>query len=363
MLAAVRRGSRRRDPGRGGGPARAGAAAGRLRRAGLARPGSAGVRGDAGVRGGRVLGQSRVGRRDVPVRLAEHAQHPLHLAQRLTAHRLDRAQRGPGLGGLAVEHVLAEAGLHGDHRHAVRHDVVQFPGDPEPFPGDRVGGRPVPQVRDVGPPLLHQVPDHPEDGEDQPGGGRVPGPQPVEVQHHALRDQQAQRAGQAGQRDPPAAGGRDQVQHHRQRQERAAGDLLADDQGDQAAGQHDGQGPDRHPAPDRDRDGQAEGQHGQQGIPGGQHPAQGPGPARGMDHQETKHEHGEERRGRVVQPCPEPPPQPRAPRRSGCSAHQLTVTPQGTSGRPPAVVRCRSDPGHVAAQVRPGPEGESHSPG
>ena len=155
----------------------------------LAVPGARG----AGSCGGSVLGQSRVGRRDVPVRLAEHAQHPLHLAQRLAAHRLDRAQRGPGLGGLAVEHVLAEPGLHGDHRHAVRHDVVQFPGDPEPFPGDRVGGRPVPQVRDVGPPLLHQVPDHPEDGEHQPGGGRVAGPESLEVQHHALRDQQAQR--------------------------------------------------------------------------------------------------------------------------------------------------------------------------
>ena len=308
-------------------------------------------------------GQFRVRRRDVPVRLAEHAQHPLHLAQRLPAHRLDRAQRRPGLIGLAVEHVLAEPGLHGDHGHAVRHHVVQFPGDPEPLPGHRVAGRPVPDRRHVGPPLLHQVPDHPGDGQHQGVGDRVAGPLPVEVQHYALHEQQGQRGAEAGQRDTPAAGRRDQEQHQRQREERATGDLPAGSQGHHAGGQHDDQGPDRDPAPDGDRDGQGDRQHGgERGVPRGQHPEQGPAAHGGVEERPEDHYAADNRRG-VVQRCPEPPPQPRAPRWSGCSAHQLTVTPQGAPGRPPAVVRCRADPGYGAARVRPWPDGGSHPPG
>ncbi len=42
------------------------------------------------------------------------------------------------LGGVRVgaDHVRAHPGLHRDQRHAVRHDVVQLAGDPQPFLGD-----------------------------------------------------------------------------------------------------------------------------------------------------------------------------------------------------------------------------------
>ena len=308
-------------------------------------------------------GQSGGGfRGDLGVGLAEHAEHPLHLAQRLTAHRLDRAQRGPGLIRLAVEHVLAEAGLHADHGHAVGHHVVQFPGDPEPLRGDRIAGRPVPDVGHMGAALLDQVPDHPGDGQRQGGPGRVARALPVEVQHHALRDQQGQPAGQAGQRDRPAAGRRDHVQHRGQREERAAGDFPADDQGGQAAGQHDDQRPDRQPAADGDREGQGDGQQGQQGAPGAYQRDLEMGATCGVE-QDSEDEHGTESRGAVVQRGPEPTSQPPARGRSGCSAHLLTVTPQAAPGRPPAVVGCRADRGDGAGLVRPGPDHESHSPG
>ena len=101
------------------------------------------------------------------VALAQHGQHPAHLVQGVPAGGLDRAQRFPGPAGLAVDHVLAEARLHGDHGHAVRHHVVQFPGDAQPFLGHRLAGRLLLQAAGVGPPLPGHRPERPEHDQQQ----------------------------------------------------------------------------------------------------------------------------------------------------------------------------------------------------
>ena len=44
-------------------------------------------------------------------------------------------QRLPGFGRLGVDHVVADGGLHGDHAHRVRDDVVQFAGDAQTLLG------------------------------------------------------------------------------------------------------------------------------------------------------------------------------------------------------------------------------------
>ena len=97
------------------------------------------------------------------VLLAEHAEHPAHLLKGVPACRLDRAERVLGAVGPHVDDVLAVAGLDGDHGHAVRHDVVQFARDPQPFLGDRAARRLLLQRHHVQPALPHRVPGHPGD--------------------------------------------------------------------------------------------------------------------------------------------------------------------------------------------------------
>ena len=55
------------------------------------------------------------------------------LAQRLLAGRLDGGERGAGLFRVGVEEREADTRLDVDHRDAVREDVVQFAGDPQPL--------------------------------------------------------------------------------------------------------------------------------------------------------------------------------------------------------------------------------------
>ena len=165
--------------------------------------------------------------------LAEHAEQPLHVAERLPGDVLDVAKGGTCLGRVAVEDVLAEAGLHRDHRHAVRHHVVQFPGDPEPFLGHRGRGHLLAHPSGVGAALLHAEADHPGDDQDQRHAGGRARAVAGHAQDEPLDDEQCQGGGERGDRHRPGAGGRHREENERQGQERAAVDLTArrDDEG------------------------------------------------------------------------------------------------------------------------------------
>ena len=56
------------------------------------------------------------------------------------ARRRDRFERLLRLGRIGVDHVRADAGLHRDHAHRVRDDVVQLLRDAQPLVGDRALG-------------------------------------------------------------------------------------------------------------------------------------------------------------------------------------------------------------------------------
>ncbi len=365
------------------GPAGAPAAGARRRRPGGRCPGGrcpggrcpggrrGGQRGSGCVAGPRTRGarQRRPGgqRRLAPslrARLPQHAQQPLHLAQCLPADRLDRAQRGPCLTGLAVEDVLAVARLHGDHGHAVRDHVVQFPGDPQPLQGDRIAGRPLPDVRHVAAALLHRVADDPDDGQHQADRDRVAGAFPAEVHLRALHAQQGQGGGQPGPRDGPPGGAGHHVQHEGQREERAFGDLGSGHQDDYPHGEHEGQGPARRPPPERDRRGQAERQErGQQGRYRQQVQEAVPAVAAGEQRAE------DERPSRT-----RPPASPSRPRRPAVGAaawpaaagvlrspaHGIAADPAGASPRGPSLP---GRPGRRAAAGPPGGGPEGRPPG
>jgi hypothetical protein len=63
-----------------------------------------------------------------------HAQDLAQLGQRRPARPDHFGQRGAGHVRLIVHGDPGQSGLHDHHADAVRHDVVQFPGDPVPFP-------------------------------------------------------------------------------------------------------------------------------------------------------------------------------------------------------------------------------------
>jgi hypothetical protein len=67
--------------------------------------------------------------------------HPPQSGQRLPAGGLDGGQGVARLGGTGVEDPAARAGLDRDDADAVRHDVMQFAGDPQPFCHRDLGGR------------------------------------------------------------------------------------------------------------------------------------------------------------------------------------------------------------------------------
>ena len=66
--------------------------------------------------------------------------HPPQPGQRLPAGGLDGGQGVARLGGAGVEDPAARACLDRDDADAVRHDVVQFAGDPQPFRHRGLGG-------------------------------------------------------------------------------------------------------------------------------------------------------------------------------------------------------------------------------
>jgi hypothetical protein len=104
------------------------------------------------------------------VRLAQGAEHPAHLVQRFPAGGLDGTEGVARVGGLGVDDVLAVARLNRDDAHAVRHDVVQFPGDAQALLRDRLAGRLVLQPERVPAALAHGVAGEPGDDHEQRGG-------------------------------------------------------------------------------------------------------------------------------------------------------------------------------------------------
>ncbi len=169
--------------------------------------------------------------------LAEHAEQPLHVGERLPGDVLDGAERLPRLRGLMIEDVFAETGLHRDHGHAVRHDIVQLPGDPQPFPGHGGGGHLLAYPRGIGAALLRADADHPGDDQEQRDAGRGARPPSGHAEDEPLDDEQRQGGGERHRRDRPGARGRHHVQGEREGQERAAVDLSAHRDDQRAAGQ------------------------------------------------------------------------------------------------------------------------------
>src|SRR5207302_11413548 len=72
--------------------------------------------------------------------LAEHTQHPAHLAEGASRRLLDRDERLPYELRVPGQRALGRVGLNGDHAHAVRDLVVEVARDPRPFFDDRRPG-------------------------------------------------------------------------------------------------------------------------------------------------------------------------------------------------------------------------------
>ena len=108
------------------------------------------------------------------VAVAQHAEQAAHLGERAAGGGRDGLERGTGLVGPVGEHVGADAGLHGDHRHRVGDDVVQLLGDPQPLLGEHAGRA---LALDVGPllgladPGLERLAAGPQRDPDRPGAG------------------------------------------------------------------------------------------------------------------------------------------------------------------------------------------------
>ena len=90
------------------------------------------------------------------VAVAQHAEQAAHLGERAAGCGRDGVEGRRGLVGPVVEHVGADAGLHGDHRHRVGDDVVELLGDPQPLLGED-SGRAL--ALDIGPLLGLAQPD------------------------------------------------------------------------------------------------------------------------------------------------------------------------------------------------------------
>jgi hypothetical protein len=70
------------------------------------------------------------------VRVPQDPEQAAHLGQGAARSRGNGVEGGAGLVGTTLEHVGADAGLHGDHRHRVGDHVVQFLRNPQPFFGE-----------------------------------------------------------------------------------------------------------------------------------------------------------------------------------------------------------------------------------
>ena len=155
----------------------------------------------------------------------------MHLGQRLPSDPFDRLQRGTLWNLVGPQQPPHPARVQRHHADAVRSQIVQLTGDPQPLVGDRRGGTPVRLLFDATRVLVRQPcsdgagrdgpPGQPGTTDDQPGVRDVADDETL-VQHDAQRHQhQGDRQGQerpaavitgrddhGEQRHQPAEGGR-----------------------------------------------------------------------------------------------------------------------------------------------------------
>ena len=165
----------------------------------------------------RHVAQARRGRaRHLLAGPAQRVQHRLDVRQRFPARLLDRGQRGPDLLRPLVHQLQRHPRLHVDQRQAVRHHVVQVPGDAEPLlaglPPARLVrralllDRPLPAGLGEGPPVADQL--GPGQQEQQPGRepSRGPGRRRRLAGGEHRQPQEAQVARPAASRRPRSGG-------------------------------------------------------------------------------------------------------------------------------------------------------------
>ena len=141
---------------------------------------------------GRRFGLQGVDRR------TEHPEQPVHLGQRLPSGAFDRLQCGTLLNLVWPQQPPHPAGVQRHHADAVRGQVVQLAGDPQPLVGDRRGGTPVRLLFDAPCVFVRQPcsegaggdgpPGQPGTTDDQPGVGDV-GDDGTLLDHDAQRHQ------------------------------------------------------------------------------------------------------------------------------------------------------------------------------
>ena len=140
---------------------------------------------DVGQAGRRA--QRRLPRPGFRLGAPQPGHHPPQSGQRLPAGGLDGGQGVARLGGTGVEDPAARACLDRDDADAVRHDVVQFAGDPQPLRHHGLGGR-------LGPPQLGLGLGLPDRMSDKPGNDRDNGyaaPERGQIEASRNRNQQA----------------------------------------------------------------------------------------------------------------------------------------------------------------------------
>ena len=164
---------------------------------------------DVGKTRGRV--QWRMRRRGFRLGASQPGHHSPQSGQGFPAGGLDGGQGVACLGGTGVENPVASAGLDRDDADAVRHDVVQFAGDPQPLRHYGLGGRLGAHQFGPGLRLPDRVSDKPgNDGDEDHGRDHAASPEPDQVESSPAR---AQHDGtdhdRAGNRDPGRACRRD----------------------------------------------------------------------------------------------------------------------------------------------------------
>jgi hypothetical protein len=282
---------------------------------------------------------------------AEQSDDRPGLRQRVPAGVGDDLQGLLGGGRIAVQQVGAHAGLHGDQRHAVRDDVVQFPGDAQPLLGDRPLGRDLgpafgrgEQVALVGPALADRVADR--DRRHADGHARRDVDDGQVGNARALQgDERHDDQDQAEDRLAAGAVGRHRVQGQHRQIRQHPGEVPG--AGHDGGGARDrGQAQQRHPAPEPD--------------PGGAHGGGQDGERRcrvqagvdrvqfGADQYRDRHEHREHRQDRVHPGGRAPDPQRQ--HTDLCPGHAANGTEAGT-GRPLSADRDGAAP--------PGPPAEA----
>jgi hypothetical protein len=246
-----------------------------------------------------------------PVVGAEHAEQRPHLVDCLPAGDRDHLQRVPHVRLLAVQHPGRGPGLEHDHRHVVRHHVVQLAGDPAPLDRHRGLRLQLPLLGELAvrrfqrhvlaPPAADGAPDGPRGHQPDEGRDDVAGVLAVQPRRDEDRHRRHHQHRRRPQRPPSLSAAADRVRGQRQRDERlerrpvryrGVDARAVREEHDREGGQrppsppgnrHRGQQPQRHPqrlgpAPGRiaeghDRQHRSERKDGrEQRVPGALHP-------------------------------------------------------------------------------------------